>query len=143
MKNQNKTNIGLGSVVKAKFGELEGIKREVRSRSMRKEVVVCVKDVVGKKDFLVQFEYGQNKGIIYSSLVFLSSKENFEMDEPLSHSPKKEQGELLTIVGDTEVGEPCIFGKGIYLSLFYCLFYEMDNLQICRRKICRKRDIHT
>ena len=40
--------------------------------------------------------------------------------------PKKEQGELLTINGDPEVGEPCMFGKGIYLYDFYCLCYEMD-----------------
>ena len=48
------------------------------------------------------------------------------MYEVISHSPKKEQIELLTIVGDTEVGEPCMFGKGMYLSVFYCLCYEMD-----------------
>ena len=48
------------------------------------------------------------------------------MDEPLSHSSKKEQGELLTIVGDTELVEPCMFGKGICLSVFYCLCYEMS-----------------
>ena len=48
------------------------------------------------------------------------------MDEPLSHFPKKEQGELLTIVGDPEVGEPCMFGNGMYLSVFYCLCCEMD-----------------
>ena len=48
------------------------------------------------------------------------------MDEAISHSPEKEQGELLTIVGDTEVGEPCMSVKGMYLSLFYCLCYEMD-----------------
>ena len=39
--------------------------------------------------------------------------------------PKK-QSELLTIVGDPEVGEPCMFGKGVYLYVFYCLCYEMD-----------------
>ena len=47
------------------------------------------------------------------------------MDEPLSHSNEKEQGELLTIDGDPEVGEPSMFGKGIYLSVFYFLCYEM------------------
>ena len=43
------------------------------------------------------------------------------MDEPLSNSPKKEQGGLLTIVWDPEVGEPCMFGNGMYLYVFYCL----------------------
>ena len=46
------------------------------------------------------------------------------MDEPISHLPEKQQVELLTINGDTEVGEPCMFGKGIYLSMFYCLCYD-------------------
>ena len=32
----------------------------------------------------------------------------------------------MTIVGNTEVGEPCTFGKGMYLSVFYCLCYDMD-----------------
>ena len=36
MKNQTKTKIGVGSVVKAKVGELEKITREGRSRRMRK-----------------------------------------------------------------------------------------------------------
>ena len=48
------------------------------------------------------------------------------MDEQLSHYPKKAQGELLTIVGDPEVGEYCIFGKGVYLSVFYCFCYVKD-----------------
>ena len=48
------------------------------------------------------------------------------MDEAISHSPEKEQGLLLTIAGDTEVGEPCMFGKGMYLYVFYCLCYVKD-----------------
>ena len=48
------------------------------------------------------------------------------MDEPLSNSPEKEQNELLTIDGDPEVGEPCMFVKGMYLYVFNCLCYEMD-----------------
>ena len=47
------------------------------------------------------------------------------MDEPLSHSPENEHGELLTIVGNTEVGQPCMFVNGMHLSMFYCLCYEM------------------
>ena len=61
MTNNTKTKIGVGSVVKAKVGELEKITREGRIRRMRKEVVVCVQSVVGKKKFLVLFEYGHNK----------------------------------------------------------------------------------
>ena len=55
--------------------------------------------------------------------MFLSLKEEVEIDEPLSHSPQKEQGEFLTIFGGPNVGEPCIFGKGIYFSVFYCFCY--------------------
>ena len=53
--------------------------------------------------------------------MFLCSKEEFEMDEPLSNSPQKEQGELLIIDGNTEVGEPCMFVRVIYFYVFYCL----------------------
>ena len=56
---------------------------------MRKEVVVCVQGVVGKNNFLVQFENGKKKYISSSSLVFLSLKEEVEMDEAISHSTKK------------------------------------------------------
>ena len=48
------------------------------------------------------------------------------MDEEISHFPKKKQGELLTIVADTEVVEPYIFGKVMYLYVFYYLCYDMD-----------------
>ena len=66
----------MGSVVKAKVGYLEDITREGGSKRMKKEVVVgCVHTVVGKKKFLVQFEDGKKKEMSYSSLVFLSLKE--------------------------------------------------------------------
>ena len=54
MKKQTKTKIGVGSVVKAKVGELEKTTREGRSRRMRKDVLVCVQAMVGKKKFLIQ-----------------------------------------------------------------------------------------
>ena len=99
MKKQSKTKIGVGSVVKAKVGELEDITREERIRSTRKEVVGYVHNMMGKKKFLVKLKDGQNKDISSSLLVFLSPKEEVEMDEPLSHSSKKQQGEFLTIDG--------------------------------------------
>ena len=104
IKKQTKTKIGLGSVVKAKVGELENITREGRSRRMRKDVVGCVQSVVGRKNLLFLFEDGQKKEISSSSFVYLSSKEELEMEEPISHLPEKEQGGLLTINGDPEVG---------------------------------------
>ena len=89
MKEQNKTKIGVGSDVKAKVGELEKITMEGRSRRMSKEVVVCVHSVMGKKKFLVQFEDGKNKEMSSLLLLFLSLKEEVEMDGALSHSPEK------------------------------------------------------
>ena len=85
---QTKTKIGVGSVVKSKVRELEKITREGRRRRMRKEFVVCFHSVVGKKKFLVLFEDGQKKDIGYSLLVYLSSKLEVEMEEPISHLPK-------------------------------------------------------
>ena len=89
MQKQTKMKIGVGSIVKAEVKELEKIKREVRSRSMKKEVVVCVHSLVGKKKSLVQFEDGQKKEISSSSIVYLSSKEEVDMEEPISHLPPK------------------------------------------------------
>ena len=60
-KKQNKTKIRVGSVVKAEVGELENITRERRSIRMRKEVVGFFQAVLGKKKFLVQFKYWNNK----------------------------------------------------------------------------------
>ena len=48
------------------------------------------------------------------------------MFEPLTHSTEKEQGKLLTIVGGPEVEEPFMFGKYVYLFVFYCLCYVKD-----------------
>ena len=48
-----------------------------------------VQDVAGKNNFLFQFEDGQNKEISASLLVFLRSKDEVEIYEPLSYSPKK------------------------------------------------------
>ena len=94
----------MGSVVKAKVGELENITRGERSRRTRKEFVGCVHSVVKNKKFLVHFKYGKKKEMGSSSPVFLSSKEEVEMDEAISHYPEKEKGGWLTIVGDPEDG---------------------------------------
>ena len=44
---------------------------------------------MGKKRLLVQFVDDQKKDMNSSSVVFLSFKEEVEMDEPISNSPKK------------------------------------------------------
>ena len=60
-KKRNKTNNEVGSVVKAKVGEMEENTREGRIRRMRKEMMGCVQAVVGKKKLVVQFKNNQNK----------------------------------------------------------------------------------
>ena len=56
-------------------------------------------------------------------------------------SPKNKQGKLLTINGDPEVGEPCMFGKGMYLSVFYCLCYVTDiSTDMSEDQVAEERD---
>ena len=87
MNKHTKTKIGVGSIVKAKVGELEKNRRERRIRSTRKDVVVCVQSVVVKKKFLIQFEDRQKKEIGSCSLVYLIEKEEAGMEESISHLP--------------------------------------------------------
>ena len=47
----SKTNIGVGHVVTSKVRYMEVNKSKLRSRVMRKEVVGCFQDVVGKNNF--------------------------------------------------------------------------------------------
>ena len=70
-----KTNIEVGSAMKAKVGDPEDKKMEGRTRRTMKEVVGCVQDVVGNNKFVVQFEYGQKKEMIYSSISFVCEKD--------------------------------------------------------------------
>ena len=121
MTKQTKTKIGVGYVVKSKVGELEKITRKGRTSRMRKEVVGCVQSVVWKNKFLFLFEYWQKKEIGSCLLVYLNETEEVEMEESITLSPGIEEGVPLTINGDPPGGEPCIFVKGVYLSVFYCL----------------------
>ena len=89
MKKHTKTAIEVGSIVNSKVGELENITREVISTRTRKGLLGCLQSVVGKEKFLVQLQYGQKKEISSSLLVLLSSKEEVDMDEPISHHPQK------------------------------------------------------
>ena len=91
MSKHTKTKIVLGSVVKAKVGELEMFTRKGRTSRMRKEVVGCVQSVVYKIKFLVLIEYGQKKEIGSCSLVYLNGKEEVDMKESITLSPKSKQ----------------------------------------------------
>ena len=63
------------------------------------------------------------------------------MDEALSHSPKKYKGTFSTTVGNPEVGEPYMFGKGMCLYVFYCLCYEMDiSTDMSEEQVPEERD---
>ena len=62
------------SVVTAKFRDMEEKIRKGRIRRRRKEVVGCAQNVVGKKKFLVQFEGGQRRDMIYTLILYICSK---------------------------------------------------------------------
>ena len=101
---------------------------EGRIREMSKEVVGCVKTVVGKNNFLFQLEYGHNKVMIYSSLLYLCKKEEVsqEADDTRYDLPEKYQRELQTIDGDPNVEDPCMFERVMYSYVFYCLCYVKE-----------------
>ena len=48
---QGKNKIRVGSIVTAKVGEMEYMERARRSIWLRKETMVCVQSVLGKKSF--------------------------------------------------------------------------------------------
>ena len=54
-------------------------------------------------------------------LVYLNEKEEVDMEESITLFTETEEGEPLTINGDPPDGEPCMFVKDMYLSVFYCL----------------------
>ena len=82
--------------------------------------------MVGNNNFLVLFEDGHKKEIGSCLLVYLSEKEEFEMEESITLFPEIEEGVPLTINGDTPDGELCMFVKGMFLSVFFCFFYDID-----------------
>ena len=84
-------------------------------------MVGCVQRVVGKNNFPVLFEDVQKKYMVSCSLVYLSEKEEVEMEELITLFPEIEEGVPLIINGDPPDGEPCIFVKGVFLYVFYCL----------------------
>ena len=71
---------------------------------MRKEVVGCVQGVAGKNKFLFLFKHRKKKEIGSCSLVYLSEKEEVEMEELIILFPKIEEGVPLTNNGDLPDG---------------------------------------
>ena len=63
------------------------------------------------------------------------------MEESITLSPKIEEGVPLTINGDTPDGEPCMFVKATYLSVFYCLCYDTDlTTDYLEEQVVEERD---
>ena len=48
------------------------------------------------------------------------------MEESITLFPEIKEGVPLTINGDPPGGEPRMFVKGMYLSIFYCLWYDTN-----------------
>ena len=48
------------------------------------------------------------------------------MEESIRLFPEIKEGVPLNINGDPLDGEPCMFVKGIYLSVFYCFCYDTN-----------------
>ena len=57
--------------------------------------MVCVQDVIVKKRLVVQLKYGKRKEMSYSSLHFLCSKDEVEMDDPKSNLRKKSKRRIV------------------------------------------------
>ena len=49
----------------------------------------------------------------------------------------------MTIIGDSADGKPCIFVKGMYLSVVNCLCYDTDiYTDISEDQVAEKRDLN-
>ena len=117
-----KTKIGVGYVVRAEVGEMEDNTKEGRGRIIGGMCTGCG----GEEEIISSIQIWAEKDMRSCLLMFLCSNEEVDMDETLSNLPEKEQGELLIIDGGPEVEEPCIFQRGMYLSVFYFLCYVKE-----------------
>ena len=59
------------TVVNAKVGELEEDIREIFSRRLRKEITGVVQEVVGKRSYLVRFQYGLEKEMLSNQITIV------------------------------------------------------------------------
>ena len=101
----------------------------------------CVQHVVGKNKLLFLFKYGQKKDTGSCLLVYLSEKEEVDMEESITLFSETEEGVPLTINGDHPDGEPCMFVKVMYLSIFYCLCYDTHiSTYISEEQVVEERD---
>ena len=73
----------VGTVVKAKIGELEEEVRVGSSRRMRKELTGVVKYISGKRRFLVRFHDGWDKNLSLNQLTVVAAHEILVEEAPL------------------------------------------------------------
>ena len=96
---------------------------------------------MGKNKFLILIEDGKKTEIGSCSLVYLNEKEEVDMEESITLFPEIEEGVPLTINGDPLDGETCMFVKGMYLSVFYCLCYDTDlTTDYLEEQVVEERD---
>ena len=75
--------IVVGTVVKAKIGELEEEVRVGSSRRMRKELTGVVQDISGKRRFLVRFHDECKKNLSSNQLTIVAAHEILVEEAPL------------------------------------------------------------
>ena len=73
----------VGTVVKAKIGELEEEVRVGSARSMMKELTGVVQAISGKRKFLVRFHDGWEKNLSSNQLTIMAAHEILVEEEPL------------------------------------------------------------
>ena len=73
----------VGTVVKAKIGELEEEVRVGSARRMTKELTVVVKAISGKRKFLVRFHDGCEKNLSSNQLTVVTPHEILVEEAPL------------------------------------------------------------
>ena len=72
----------VGTVVKAKIGELEEEVRVGSSRRMRKELTGVVQGVSGRRRFLVRFQNGCKKNLSSNQLTVVAAHEILVEEAP-------------------------------------------------------------
>ena len=68
----------VGTVVKAKVGELEEEISEGFSRKLRKDMTGVVQEVVGKRRYLVKFKYGLDKDMLSKQITIVVVRSEVE-----------------------------------------------------------------
>ena len=132
-----------GTLVKEKVREVQEQTREGRINRVSKYVVGCFQDVIVKKKFLVQFEYGQNIDMSSCSLQYICLKQWVfqKVDDPISGLPQKKQGELLTVYGDHVGEEGSMFERGIYYLYFIvCVFFHQSSVDMLEQQVLEESD---